>query len=70
MNPNAINVGGAHIKKVLEPLQDELKDWMDGAIEGVVIVSFGSVSMEILNLSKILMFFFIFKDSTSIRYAK
>ena len=60
MNPNAINVGGAHIKKVLEPLQDELKDWMDGAIEGVVIVSFGSVSMEILNLSKILMFFFYF----------
>ena len=46
LNPNIMNVGGCHIKKELDPLPKDLKEFMDGAKDGVVLISFGSVSIK------------------------
>ncbi|XP_046661719.1 UDP-glucosyltransferase 2-like [Homalodisca vitripennis] len=40
--PNVIEVGGIHIKDV-QPLPKDIKDFLDGANEGVILMSFGSL---------------------------
>ena len=42
-NPNTATVGGIHLKEA-KPLPDDLKKFLDGASEGAIYVSFGSVS--------------------------
>ncbi len=42
-NPNTDFVGGLHLQKA-KPLPDDLKKWVDDAKEGVIFVSFGSVT--------------------------
>ena len=49
-----MNIGGTHIKKELDPLDKDIKNWMDGAKNGVIVVSFGSVRLSLGEESSIL----------------
>lgn len=41
--PNILEVGGMHVSREVNPLQNEYKNFIEGAKEGVVYFSMGSV---------------------------
>lgn len=41
--PNVVEIGGIHIKKAREPLPADLQQLLDGAANGVIYVSWGSI---------------------------
>ncbi|KAF4528002.1 UDP-glycosyltransferase-19 [Ephemera danica] len=43
LNPNIIEVGGMHIKKKPDPLPKDLQEYLDGAEEGAIYFSMGSM---------------------------
>lgn len=48
-NANTALIGGLHVKRTVDPIKDEdLKKWLDEAEEGVIYVSYGSVSQALL----------------------
>ena len=44
--PNTAMVGGIHLTTP-KPVQGKLREFLDGANEGVVVVSFGTVSLSL-----------------------
>lgn len=40
--PNMIEIGGAHINRIVEPLEPEIKKFLDEAEHGVIYIAFGT----------------------------
>ncbi len=44
MGPNSADIGGIHLRPAREIEDEELRAWLDGARDGFVYVSYGTVS--------------------------